>query len=91
AAPADPMIAFSRVAMLAACLAGLPSAVFAKSAPIESRVITTFKIGSNETRFGPLEFIGGLEMVSTNRIFGSWSSIKVDPDRKHVAGVLDTG
>ena len=85
------MIALSRVAMLAACLAGLPSAVFAESAPIESRVINTFKIGSDETRFGPLEFIGGLEMVSSNRIFGSWSSIKVEPDRKHVAGVLDTG
>ena len=66
------MIVLSRVAMLAACLAGLPSAVLAESAPIESRVITTFKIGSNETRFGPLEFIGGLEMVSNNRIFGSW-------------------
>jgi hypothetical protein len=85
------MTAFSRVAMLAACLAGLPSAVLAENAPIESRVITAFKIGSDETRFGPLEFIGGLEMVSSNRIFGSWSSIKVDPDRRHVAGVLDTG
>jgi hypothetical protein len=85
------MIALSRVAMLAACLAGLPSAVLAGSAPIESRVITTFKIGSDETRFGPLEFIGGLEMVSSNRIFGSWSSIKVDPDGKRIAGVLDTG
>lgn len=85
------MISLSRVAMLAACLAGLPSATFAESAPVESRIIKTFKIGSDETRFGPLEFIGGLEMVSSNRIFGSWSSVKVDPDLKRVVGVLDTG
>jgi hypothetical protein len=80
-----------RVAVLAACLAGMPCAVLADSAKIESRQISTFKIGSSETRFGPLEFIGGLVMVSGNRIFGSWSSVRVEPDGKHVVGVLDTG
>jgi len=58
---------------------------------VRGRVITDFKIGSDETRFGPLEFLGGLEMVSPQRLFGSLSSIRFRSDRTHFVGVLDTG
>jgi hypothetical protein len=81
-----------RLALLALCLANGVSTVFAgESAAIKSRVISDFKIGSNETRFGPFEFLGGLEMVSGNRLFGSLSSIRFRADQKHFVGVLDTG
>ncbi|ULJ71820.1 esterase-like activity of phytase family protein [Rhizobium gallicum] len=86
------MIRLSRSALLVLCLAGDASiAVARESVDISSRVISTFKIGSSETRFGPLEFLGGLEMVSGNRLFGSWSAIRFVPDRRHFVGVLDTG
>ncbi|WP_087000375.1 esterase-like activity of phytase family protein [Rhizobium sullae] len=86
------MIRLSRAALLALCLVGDASiAVAGESVDVSSRVISTFKIGSSETKFGPLEFLGGLEMVSGNPLFGSWSSIRFRPDGKHFVGVLDTG
>lgn len=60
-------------------------------AEVRSSVISNFKIGSNETRFGPFEFLGGLEMVSPNRLFGSLSSIRFKDDHTRFVGVLDTG
>lgn len=58
---------------------------------VRSRVITDFKIGSDQSRFGPLEFLGGLEMVSPQRLFGSLSSIRLRSDKTDFVGVLDTG
>jgi hypothetical protein len=58
---------------------------------VKSSVISDFKIGSDEKRFGPFEFLGGLEMVSGDRLFGSLSSIRFRSDRTHFVGVLDTG
>jgi len=84
----------SRVALVALCLAtGYSSAQAGAGEPakIVSRKISDFHIGRDETRFGPLEFIGGLEMVSSNSLFGSLSSIRMRPDGKSFVGVLDTG
>ncbi len=58
---------------------------------VKSSVISDFKIGSDEKRFGPFEFLGGLEMVSADRLFGSLSSIRFRSDEIHLVGVLDTG
>ena len=63
----------------------------AESAAIASRVISDFKIGSDETRFGALEFVGGLELSSPNSLFGAFSSIRFLPGAKDFIGVLDTG
>ncbi|MDM9621496.1 esterase-like activity of phytase family protein [Rhizobium sp. S96] len=67
------------------------SSALADEAVVKSSVISAFKIGSNETRFGPFEFLGGLEMVSSNHLFGSLSSIRFESDQTHFVGVLDTG
>jgi len=69
----------------------VPPALADGDVEVRSRVITGFKIGSYETRFGPLEFLGGLEMVSPQRLFGSLSSIRFRSDKTHFVGVLDTG
>ncbi|RDJ09503.1 esterase-like activity of phytase family protein [Rhizobium grahamii] len=69
----------------------VPPALADGSVEVRSRAITDFKIGSDETRFGPLEFLGGLEMVSPQRLFGSLSSIRFRQDKTHFVGVLDTG
>jgi len=58
---------------------------------ISARQIESFRIGSTETRFGPMEFIGGLEMVARGRDFGALSSFRfLSPDGRFI-GVTDTG
>ncbi|MBB3594329.1 hypothetical protein FHX08_004733 [Rhizobium sp. BK529] len=82
----------SRAALVVLSLAtGMSNASAGEAAKIISRQISDFHIGRNETRFGPLEFVGGLEMVSSNSLFGSLSSIRMRPDGKSFIGVLDTG
>lgn len=53
--------------------------------------IRSFRIASGQTRFGPLEFVGGLEMASSNRDFGGLSAFRfLEPGGRFV-GVADTG
>lgn len=82
-----------RAASVSLCLAGGASAAMAgdDEIPVISRQITDFRIGSAETKFGSLEFLGGLEMVSGRALFGSLSSIRFRQDQKHFIVVLDTG
>jgi len=83
---------FASLMSIAFGLAALTSSALAEGdVEVRSRVITDFKIGSDEIKFGPLEFLGGLEMVSPQRLFGSLSSIRFRSDKTHFVGVLDTG
>ena len=62
-----------------------------QSFAVDARPIAYFRIGSKETRFGPLEFVGGLEMTSRQRDFGAISSFRfLDSDGRFM-GVADTG
>lgn len=76
---------------LAALVAGGTATPLA-AAPLEVRTfpITAFQAGTTETRFGALEFLGGLQVVSPNADFGSLSGIDFMPDGTLVA-VADTG
>ncbi len=58
---------------------------------IRSRPIRAFRIGSDETRFGPLQFVGGLEMTSYARDFGSLSGFSFTEPGTSFAGVSDNG
>jgi hypothetical protein len=58
--------------------------------PIVSKQIETFKLGSDQKVFGKLEFIGGLDLTSSNALFGAVSSIRFRPDGVHFVAVLDT-
>ncbi len=60
-------------------------------ANIRATVISTFRPGTSETRFGSLEFVGGLELSSDNAFLGAISAIRFRPDRLHFISVLDTG
>ncbi|PWJ84834.1 hypothetical protein C7441_104101 [Pseudaminobacter salicylatoxidans] len=93
--------AFAR-SLLCATVLALPITVVAQPAaqaepaPIErmevtTRPITQFEIGRDRTRFGPLEFIGGLEMVSSGRNFGGFSAMRFMTPGKDFIGVADTG
>lgn len=58
---------------------------------ITSRMISSFRIGSSQTRFGALEFVGGLEMTSTYREFGGLSAFHYLDQGQAFVGVTDTG
>ncbi|HET7413704.1 MAG TPA: esterase-like activity of phytase family protein [Pararhizobium sp.] len=56
-----------------------------------TKTIDRFGIGSNRTRFGALEFVGGLEVTSDSSAFGGMSSIRLGADRLSFIGIEDTG
>ena len=60
-------------------------------AVINSRIISNFRIGSSEQRFGELEFVGGLEMTSPNVDFGGLSAFRYLDSGKEFLGITDTG
>ncbi len=62
-----------------------------QSFEVKARSIEQFKIGSDQKTFGPLEFVGGLEMTGGSRDFGAWSGISVSANQIDFIGVLDTG
>ncbi|MDN5926581.1 MAG: esterase-like activity of phytase family protein [Hyphomicrobiales bacterium] len=68
----------------------------AAAAPLErmdisARPITQFHIGHDETRFGPLTFVGGLEMTSNSGDFGGLSAFRFRKPGSDFIGVADTG
>ncbi|WP_255561486.1 esterase-like activity of phytase family protein [Pseudohoeflea coraliihabitans] len=58
---------------------------------VTARPIDAFQIGSTETRFGDLEFVGGLELTGSSRLLGAMSAIRLEEDRSRFLGVMDTG
>lgn len=90
------MLRSSRLVPALALALGIATALPARAVevvdlPVKSRVIENFRIGSDQTVFGPLEFIGGLEMTSSQMLFGAVSAIRFRPDRAHFVAIMDTG
>lgn len=56
-----------------------------------TRSITRFRIGSDQERFGELEFAGGLEMRATSEHFGAISGLRFTGDQTAFMAVADTG
>ena len=78
----------------AAILAAVPAA--AQDAPVntiavEAAPIASFRIGSNETRFGALEFVGGFELRSRDPAFGQLSAMRFLTPGGDFIGVADHG
>jgi hypothetical protein len=87
----------ARLSVIGAALAVLTaSAIFPLRADdetiqINSRLIPNFRVGSDQTRFGDFEFIGGLELSSPSAMLGAMSAIRLSADRNRFLGVMDTG
>lgn len=85
-----------RIALFA-CLAFLPpfaaTAAETGSAPVDvaARPFSRFALGSSETHFGALEFLGGLQLTSSDKRFGSFSGLDFAADGKTLYAVSDTG
>ncbi|MBN9232366.1 MULTISPECIES: esterase-like activity of phytase family protein [Phyllobacteriaceae] len=82
--------------VLAAGLLTSTSAFAAERQPVEPvdisvRGITEFHIGRDERMFGPLEFVGGLEMTGSSRDFGALSAFRFIHAGSDFIGVTDTG
>ncbi|QPC90646.1 esterase-like activity of phytase family protein [Mesorhizobium sp. INR15] len=87
---------FRTVFAAMALLAGAASALATGSASVEpveisARPISNFHIGHDEKNFGPLEFVGGLEMTSRMRDFGALSAFRFLNPGGDFIGVADTG
>lgn len=83
-----------RACMLAMLLTGCVSVseqAAGGPATIHASKISSFRFGSTLTKFGDLEFLGGLQMTSGNDLFGAVSAIRLRPDHRHFVSVLDTG
>jgi hypothetical protein len=85
-----------RRAIAALVLAGMAISPVAANAELQkvevsARPISEFRIGSSETRFGPLEFVGGLEMTSPESDFGALSAFRFTSPGGDFVGVADTG
>jgi hypothetical protein len=61
-------------------------------APVEVRAIPipVFLPGSRQTRFGALEYLGGIELNSRDPEFGSWSGLDFGADGR-IYSIADTG
>lgn len=68
-----------------------PVAPAMETIPVRARTITEFKRGSAETRFGSLEFLGGIEFSSSDSRLQSLSAIRFRADGRNFVSVLDTG
>jgi len=62
----------------------------AQPIPIETSPIEHFEIHSDESLFGPFEFVGGLELSSSDGRFGGMSGIRMLDDDRFI-GVMDSG
>lgn len=58
---------------------------------VRTRILSNFRIGSDETHFGAFEFAGGLEMTSNLEHFGANSGFRFTDGGARFLGVTDTG
>ena len=83
-------------AAVVAALSLLVAAPSFAQAPVErievrSSSIERFRYGSNETRFGALEYVGGFEMRASAREFGQLSSFRFLSPGGELVGAADHG
>jgi hypothetical protein len=86
------ILAAAVVVAASAIAAAAPKTVAIGFQAIDVRTvpIPRFKLSTDETRFGALEYRGGFAMYSTNADFGSWSGLDFAADGRIVA-IADTG
>ncbi|MEO1282462.1 MAG: esterase-like activity of phytase family protein [Pseudomonadota bacterium] len=69
-----------------------PARLKTQSIAIQAQSISGFdKVSFGRTKFGALEWIGGVRLTSANRSFGGLSGLAIDPDGKKFVAVSDAG
>lgn len=82
---------FAAVLLLACASSASAGSAAVEAIEVSARPITEFRIGRADNRFGPLEFVGGLEMTSPSRDFGALSAFRFLKAGSDFIGVADTG
>lgn len=59
--------------------------------PVSAKAIAAFRPGADQTVFGRLEFVGGIEFSSADQRLQSLSGIRFRADGERFVSVLDTG
>ena len=91
------LVAGTLLAALAAVISIALAAALRTSPAVTRITVVTKPIDSfdnrdpSRTRFGALEFLGGLALTSSNRAFGGISAIRVAPDGAHFLSLTDNG
>jgi len=63
-----------------------------KQIKVTARPLASFLIGvSDKVLFGDLEWLGGMELIASNRHFGSLSGVSVNEDGDRLLAVTDNG
>lgn len=63
-----------------------------RAVEVRAKLIKSFdKFDIGKTRFGKLEWIGGLQLISDDPHFGGWSGIALDADGEGFVAVSDAG
>lgn len=79
------------------CLGALLVATTVRAEPgtvsitVKAQPITQFRIGSDQQRFGALEFVGGLEMNGSSGDFGGLSAIRLQGGQSDLISITDYG
>jgi hypothetical protein len=80
------------IALACLCVSAVPTQTGlaqSKSITVVASKILNFELGSTNTRFGRLEFAGGLELQSELAGFGGFSGLRLYPDRDALMAVGD--
>ncbi|MCP1199999.1 esterase-like activity of phytase family protein [Notoacmeibacter sp. MSK16QG-6] len=82
--------ALMSAALIAVVCASIPAK--AERFTVRTETIERFRIGSDETNFGPLKFVGGLNLIGGHRHLGAFSAFRYrDGDGGRFVAVSDTG
>jgi hypothetical protein len=79
------------VAMLAGCAAGQKRPPSLRPIRISALPVPSFQRGGRETRFGRLEYLSGLELLSEDTSFGGLSAIRLDTKGQRFLALSDQG
>jgi hypothetical protein len=87
----SPWLSSANAQTLSAVSGSGSPAVGGRPIEISARRIESFSKLSGESRFGRLQFRGGLVLTSTERHFGGLSGIAMEPDGQRFVAVSDEG
>lgn len=86
-----PSLGTLAVATIIASVSPIDAGAPLEDVTVHARSIDQFRIGREDKMFGPLEFVGGLEMTASDPDFGALSAFRFTSPGSDFVGVADTG
>jgi hypothetical protein len=86
-----PLAAFALATAVAAQVKPSTSGLETEAITVSARALTSFDRTSSQSRFGRLEFRGGLVLTAESKNFGGWSGMVLDEAGRRLVAVSDAG